>query len=160
MGRVIHIFIDGEIKLKYLCYSEFHAWKQSSGISYLFYLKRNEQNTSIWNTKMQLQNLIFFNYVFLTLFKRTLFKCLHLLINSDFLFKQFSSLIELIIQSFSVKQRLHLVELAFPLTLSTIDHLMVKSILSRFNFQMYFDNSVLFWYFEWFDSFYGSYNVL
>ena len=35
-------------------------------------------------------------------------------------------------------------ELAFPLTLSTIDHFMVKSILSRFNFQMYFDNSVLF----------------
>ena len=31
---------------------------------------------------MQLQNLIFFSYVFLTLFKRTLFKCLHLLINS------------------------------------------------------------------------------
>ena len=85
MGRAIHIFIDGEIKLKYLCYSEFHAWKQSSGISYLFYLKRNEQNTSIWNTKMQLQNLIFFNYVFLTLFKIILFKCLHLLINSDFL---------------------------------------------------------------------------
>ena len=93
---------------------------------------------------MELQNLIFFNYVFLTLFKRTLFECLHLLINSDFLFKQFSSLIELIIQGFSVKQRLHLVELAFPLTLSTIDHLMVKSILSRFNFQMYFDNSVRF----------------
>ena len=25
MGRAIHIFIDGEVKLKYLCYSEFHA---------------------------------------------------------------------------------------------------------------------------------------
>ena len=106
--------IDGEIKLKYLYFSEFHVWKQSAGISYLFYLKRNEQNTSIWNTKMRLQNLRFFNYVFLTLFKRILFKCLfkclHLLINSNFLFNQFSSLIELIIQSFSVKQRVHPVE--------------------------------------------------
>ena len=122
MRRAIHTFIDGEIKLKYLCYSEFHSLKQSSDILHPFYLKRNTQNTSMWNAKIQVQNLILFNYVFLTLFKRTLFKCLHLLINSDFLFKQFSSLIELIFQSFSVKQRLHLLELAFPLTLSRIEN--------------------------------------
>ena len=121
-GEIKHTFTDGEIKLKYLCYSEFHALKQSSDILHLFYLKRNTQNTSIWNTIIQVQNLILFNYVFLTLFKITLFKCLHFLINSYFLFKQFSSLIELIIQSFFVKQRLHLVELAFPLTLSIIEN--------------------------------------
>ena len=39
MGRAIHRFIDGEIKLKYFGYSEFRALKQSSGISFLFYLK-------------------------------------------------------------------------------------------------------------------------
>ena len=88
--------------------------------SILFKKKHTKQINMKCNNTSTKSDII--QLCFLTLFKRTLFKCLHFLINSYFLFKQFSSLIELIIQSFFVKQRLHLVELAFPLTLSIIEN--------------------------------------
>ena len=45
---------------------------------------------------------------------RTFLKCLRLLISSDFLLNMLLSLMWLIIQSFSVKHNLQIVELALP----------------------------------------------
>ena len=68
-------------------------------------------------------------------------------ISSDFLFKIFSSLIKLIIYSFSVKNNLDRSGSGLSYTFVIIVHLTEKPMLSGFSCQIYFANSVLFSYF-------------
>ena len=71
---------------------------QSSDI-YLFYLKINKKLIGeVYNKNTKIQTRITLQFSF----KKNLFKCLHLLISSDFLFHGVLSIMWLIIQSFSI----------------------------------------------------------
>ena len=83
-------------------------------------------------------------YQIFALAKKNFFKCLHLFISSDFLFRRYLLLINLIIYSFSVKHDLQIIGLGFPCTFNAIEYLMVKLMLLRFNCQIYLGNFVLF----------------
>ena len=83
-------------------------------------------------------------YQIFALAKKNFFKCLHLLISSDFLFRRYLLLINLIIYSFSVKHDLQIIGLGFPCTFNAVEYLMAKLMLLRFNCQIYLGNFVLF----------------
>ena len=83
-------------------------------------------------------------YQIFALAKKNFFKCLHLFISSDFLFRRYLLLINLIIYSFSVKHDLQIIGLGFPCTFNAVEYLMAKLMLLRFNCQIYLGNFVLF----------------
>ena len=82
-------------------------------------------------------------YFFFTCFNENLFKCLNLLISSDFLLNMLLSLMWLVIQCVSVKHNSHIAELGLPLTL--INSFPLNIVLNIFfKFQTNFVNSVLY----------------
>lgn len=68
-------------------------------------------------------------------------------IRSVFLLKRSSLSVNLIIHSLSVRHNWQTIELVFPRTFDTIDLLMGKLMLTRFNYQVYLATSILFPYF-------------
>ena len=87
-------------------------------------------------------------YLLFTFANKYLFKCLHLLIRSDFLFRRSLLFRNLIIHSFPVMHNGQIIELRFPLTFDAIEYLMEKLILLRFNCQMYLASLVQLSYFS------------
>ena len=114
------------------------------------YLKRNK--VEIQHNSTRQTNQINKYYMFFTFANKNLFKCLHLLIISDFLFRRSLLLRNLIIHSFSVTHNGQITELGFPLTLDAIEYLMEKLMLLCFNCQIYLANSVQFSYFSCLES--------
>ena len=110
----------------------------------LIYLKRNKVTFStIIQTKYPNKYYLFFTFA-----NRNLFKCLHLLTSSDFLFRRSLLLGNLIIHGFSVIHNRQIIELGFPLTFDAIECLMEKLMLLCFNCLIYLANSVQFSYFS------------
>ena len=98
----------------------------------LIYLKTNKVTFStIIQTKYPNKYYLFFTFA-----NKNLFKCLHLLISSDFLFRRSLLLGNLIIHGFSVIHNRQIIELGFPLTFDAIEYLMEKLMLLCFNCQI------------------------
>ena len=127
------------LRLIVKCYFDFHALAIVVHTS-RFLPKKVKQS---WCQTIKLQ----LYYFFLTFLNNCLSKCLHLLRSTDFSFNIFSSLIKLIIHSFSVKHNLQKSGLGLLCTFVIILHLTEKLISLRFSCQIYFVNSALFSYF-------------
>ena len=78
---------------------------------------------------------------------KCLFCCLHLLSSSDLLFSRFRSPKLLIMNSYFVRHNLQQFTLGLLSICFSILHSVIGDFPSFFNFQIYFDNSVLFSYF-------------
>ena len=120
--------------------------QQSSGI-YNVYLSKKTNKVDIYHNNTRQTIFLKKHYMFLTFANKNLFKCLHLLISSDFLFRRSLLLINLIIHSFSVRYNWQIIELGFPPNFDAIEYLMEKLMLLRFRCQIDLANSVLFSYF-------------
>ena len=124
-------------------------WVSCKSNHLISFLSKNKQNYLLCleeKYKIQLRIKQRFTVFPLHVLIRTFLKCLHLVISSDFLFNMLLSLMWLITQSFSVKHNLQIVELALPWTLSTTFHWLLYLIRLLFKFQIYFVNSILYWY--------------
>ena len=125
----------GHAKFSYSALLQVSCDSNLKAYTMFIYLKR----------KMQYLNKY---YLFFTFADKNLFKCLHLLINSDFSFRRSSLLRNLIIHSFSAMHKGQIIELGFPFTFDAIEYLMEKLMLLRFNCQIYLANSMQFSYFS------------
>ena len=121
--------------------------QQSSGI-YNVCLSKNTNKVDIEHKNTRQIKYLNKYFLFFTFANKNFLKCLHLLISSVFLFRRSLLWRNLIIHTFSVIYNGQIIELGFPLTLEAIEYLMEKSMLLRFNCQMYLANFVQFSYFS------------
>ena len=86
-------------------------------------------------------------------FSNNLFWWRHVFIKSDFLCNNWMSLSAFIMNTFSDKHNLQKLIFVLENTFATTFHITMGAIFASFNCHIYFDNSVLFRYFLWVNSF-------
>ena len=117
--------------------------RQQFSCIYNIYVSKKTNKVDIYHnntrqTKNQNQYYLFFIFA-----NKNLFKCLHLLISSGFLFRRSLLLRNLIIHSSSVMHNGQIIELGFPLTFDATEYLMERLMLLPFNY-FYFKNNILY----------------